>query len=62
MSEQFKDPVPDRAPTRQEEKDAESAAKRVDLAEVARHEREMAERGAQVRGEGEIEPNERKET
>lgn len=57
MSEQFTEPNPDRPPTRDEEHAAEEAARQVNLDEVAAHEREMAERGANVRGEGEIEPS-----
>jgi hypothetical protein len=44
----------DRAPTEEEEKLAERGADEVDEAEVARHEREMDELGAEVKGEGEI--------
>ena len=48
--------VADREPTAQEEKDAETSARSVDVAEVADHYEEMAERGANVAGEGQIEP------
>ena len=56
MSEAFTKPEPDRPPTAAEEEAAQQAAHDVDLDKVAEHEREMAERGANVRGEGQIEP------
>lgn len=56
MSEEFTAPSADRPPTAEEEKAAEQARRDVDLGEVAAHEEEMAERGANVRGEGQIEP------
>jgi hypothetical protein len=57
MSEKtFRDPIPDRMPTQAEERAAEAAADDVDLASVAEHAEEMAEKGAHVRGEGAIEP------
>jgi hypothetical protein len=43
-----------RMPTPEEEAAAEAAANDVDLAEVAKHEREMLETGANVKGEGEV--------
>ncbi len=46
----------DRMPTADEERAAERAAADVDVAAVAEHEQEMAELGANVRGEGQIEP------
>lgn len=52
----FAEPVADRPPTAEESAAAERAADHVDLERVAAHEREMAERGAHVRGEGAIEP------
>jgi len=55
--EEFKDAEPDRMPTPDEERDAEEAAHDVDLAAVADHAREMAQRGANVEGEGQIEPD-----
>ncbi|MFN8023006.1 MAG: hypothetical protein U0Q03_15885 [Acidimicrobiales bacterium] len=45
----------DRMPTEAEERAAERAAADVELGTVADHEQEMARRGAEVRGEGEIE-------
>ncbi len=45
----------DREPTTDEELAAESSAQDVDLAQVAEHAKEMAERGANVKGEGQIE-------
>ena len=51
-------PVPasaDRAPTPDEEAAAERAAGDVDLIAVTSHEKEMAEKGKNVKGEGEIE-------
>ena len=47
--------VADRPPTAEEERAAETAAEDVDSG-VADHYSEMAERGAHVRGEGQIEP------
>ncbi len=54
--EAFPPPAPDRMPTADEERAAERAARDVDLESVASHHQEMAETGAEVRGEGEIEP------
>ncbi len=45
----------DREPTAEEARIAEEQAKKVDLDNVADHAKEMAERGAQVKGEGQIE-------
>ncbi len=55
-TERFTDPAPDRPPTPEEERAAEQAARSVDVDEVAAHAEEMTQRGANVRGEGEIEP------
>jgi hypothetical protein len=44
----------DRGPTEEEERLADEAAATIDEAEVAKHEREMDELGADVKGEGEI--------
>ena len=55
--ESFTEPTADRAPTDAEEVAAERAAEDVDLDEVARHYEEAMETGANVEGEGEIEPN-----
>jgi hypothetical protein len=55
-NETFRDPIADRMPTEDEERAAESAAEDVDLDTVAEHFEEMADTGANVRGEGEIEP------
>jgi hypothetical protein len=55
--ETFPPPQPDRPPTAAEARAAERAARDVDLDEVASHEEEMLERGANVKGEGEIEPD-----
>jgi hypothetical protein len=54
--EQFTPAQPDRMPTPDEERAAEQAAADVDLDEVGEHYEEMAKKGAEVRGEGEIEP------
>lgn len=54
--ETFPPATADRMPTAEEERAAERAAADVDLDEVAEHYEEMAEIGADVRGEGEIEP------
>jgi hypothetical protein len=49
-------------PTPEEERVADKAAEDVDLEKVAEHEREMLELGANVRGEGQIEPDEPNDT
>lgn len=54
--ERFHEPVADRAPTQEEERAAERAAQSVDVEETAEHFEEAARIGANVRGEGEIEP------
>jgi hypothetical protein len=46
--------VADRAPSEDEERAAEEGARGVDEANVAEHEKEMDELGANVKGEGEI--------
>ena len=46
----------DRPPTADEEEAAERGAAEIDRDEVAEHYEEMAELGANVKGEGEIEP------
>ena len=48
-------PGADRMPTPDEEAAAEKASAGVDLASVTAHEKEMAEKGKNVKGEGEIE-------
>ncbi len=45
----------DREPTADEARIAEEQAKDVDLGHVAEHAQEMAQRGAKVKGEGQIE-------
>ncbi len=55
-TETFTEPGADRAPTPEEEQAAETAAKSVDMDEVAEHYEEMIERGAHVQGEGQVEP------
>ena len=55
--ETFTEPGADRAPTADEEAAAERAADEVDLDEVADHYEEAAKAGADVKGEGEIEPS-----
>lgn len=54
--ETFTEPTADRQPTEAEEAAAERAADDVDLDEVARHFQEAIETGANVSGEGQIEP------
>lgn len=54
--EEFIDAQPDRPPTPAEESAAERAAQDVDIAEVGKHYDEMTERGANVAGEGQIDP------
>ena len=44
----------DEMPTLEEEAAAEAAAEHVDVESVARHEREMMDIGANVKGEGQI--------
>ena len=53
--EEFIEAQPDRAPTPDEDDAAERGAQNVDVAEVGAHYEEMTERGAQVKGEGQIE-------
>ncbi|MBI5088252.1 MAG: hypothetical protein HZB15_05170 [Actinobacteria bacterium] len=55
--ERFTTPSADRPPTDEEAAAAERAAKDVDLERVAAEYEEMAERGANVEGEGQIEPS-----
>ncbi len=55
-TEHFPPAAADRMPTAEEEAAAERAAADVDVEKVATHFEEMAEHGADVRGEGEIEP------
>jgi len=58
MSTEGDRPVPpraDRAPTPEEEAAAEKASAGVDIESVTAHEKEMAEKGKNVKGEGEIE-------
>ncbi|MDO8362646.1 MAG: hypothetical protein Q7V88_07100 [Actinomycetota bacterium] len=54
--EEFKDPVPDREPTPEEEAAAERARRGVDEEGVAAEYEHMTELGADVRGEGQVEP------
>lgn len=54
--EEFINAQADRAPTRDEEIAADRAAAAVDVAEVGGHYEEMNELGANVAGEGQIEP------
>jgi hypothetical protein len=53
-TDSFGEPVADRAPTAAEELSAERAAENVDVEQVGEHFQEMAELGANVRGEGQI--------
>lgn len=55
--EEFIEARPDRAPTPDEESAAERAARDVDVAEVGSHYEEMTELGANVKGEGQVEPS-----
>ena len=55
-SEEFNRPAADRAPTPDEARAAERAAQGVDVDRVGRHYEEMTERGANVAGEGQVEP------
>jgi len=54
--EEFIEQSADRAPTPDEESAAEKAAGQFDTERVGEHFREMTEKGAEVRGEGQIEP------
>lgn len=54
--EKWTDAKADRQPTTDEEKAADKAAKDVDVDAVAKHAEEMNEIGAEVKGEGQIEP------
>jgi hypothetical protein len=53
--EEFKDGVPDREPTPEEETAAERALSGVDVDTVAAEYEHMTDLGAHVRGEGQIE-------
>jgi hypothetical protein len=53
--ETFTEPGADRAPTPEEEAAAERSADEVDVDSVAEHAEDMHERGANVKGEGQIE-------
>lgn len=55
--ETFTEPTADRAPTDEEEAAAERAADDVDVDDVAHHYEDAMETGANVKGEGEIEPS-----
>jgi hypothetical protein len=55
--EELTDAKPDRDPTPDEEAAAERAARQVDVSRVGEHYEEMIELGANVPGEGQIEPN-----
>jgi hypothetical protein len=57
VNDQTKDHVADRLPTPEEEAAAEQARDGVDLDKVGAEFEEMAELGADVRGEGQIEPD-----
>lgn len=52
----FTEPKADRPPTEEEEAVADRVAEDVDLGSVGDHYREATETGAQVQGEGQIEP------
>lgn len=52
--EDFGEAQADRPPTEDEERLAEEAARGVDVGKVAEHYEDMAERGAQQKGEGRI--------
>lgn len=52
----FTVPAADRPPTSEEERVAEDVAADVDLDRVAEHYEDAMELGAQVRGEGQVEP------
>lgn len=56
--EKFTDAGADREPTPDEEAAADEAAQDVDVDKVGEHFEEMNERGADVKGEGQIEPEE----
>ncbi len=54
--ETFTKPAADREPTPEEEAAADRSADEVDVEDVAEHADDMYERGANVKGEGQIEP------
>ncbi len=56
-TEGFRDAGPDRAPTRAEEEAAEAIAEEIDVETVAEEYEHMTELGANVKGEGQIEPD-----
>lgn len=55
--ETFTEPTADRPPTDREAEAAERGAEHVDVEEVADHYEDAIETGADVRGEGQIEPD-----
>ncbi|MEP7113691.1 MAG: hypothetical protein ABI862_10525 [Ilumatobacteraceae bacterium] len=55
-SEQFGQAYADREPTKEENRAAERAERVVDVDKVAEHEEHMNSLGANVSGEGQIEP------
>lgn len=56
QGERFTEPRADRAPTAEEAAAAERAARHVDVDDVAEHAEEMNRIGADVKGEGDIDP------
>jgi hypothetical protein len=57
QDEQFTEPKADREPTPEEAQAAERGASQVDIDQVEQHYQEMAELGKNVKGEGEIVPD-----
>jgi hypothetical protein len=57
QGDDFSTPKADRSPTAEEAAAADRAAADVDLEDVAQDYEDMIERGANVRGEGQIEPD-----
>jgi hypothetical protein len=55
-AENLEMPEADREPTEDAKKAAETAAKAVDLERVAQHYEQLAELGAKVKGDGQVEP------
>ena len=54
--EEFHEPVADRPPTKEEEEAAEAIAAEIDIETVAEHYDRQNKIGADVKGDGQIEP------
>lgn len=58
-AETFREPVAELAPTPDEERAADAAAADIDVDQIAEHFEQMTELGANVKGEGQVEPDAR---